>query len=91
MLEKYCSYKEKSNKEVAWKTYYHYLNVRYHREYLIKLGFFFLSTLVFTQAKGLVVLKFHGICCIMGQQTLVEYTQSRTNEVCTMYIEEYLF
>ena len=26
----------------------------------------------------------------MGQQTLVEYTQCRTNEVCTMYIEEFI-
>ena len=26
----------------------------------------------------------------MGQQTLVEYTQCRTNEICTMYIEEFI-
>ena len=30
------------------------------------------------------------LCCIMGQQTLVEYTQCRTNEICTMYIEEFI-
>ena len=30
-------------------------------------------------------------CCILGQQTLVEYAQCRTNEDVRMYIEEYLF
>ena len=30
-------------------------------------------------------------CCILGQQTLVKYTQCRTNEDVRMYIEEYLF
>ena len=26
----------------------------------------------------------------LGQQTLVEYAQCRTDEICTMYIEEFI-